>query len=113
MLKSSEYRPGPVEFVAEKSTYVGRIVNPILPADKQLSVSTLEMLSSLLKEFTLCETPSVIPTIHRQSTANIGSYWDSPHSISCTTCFAVHCPRMPWRVTIQAPSCGDSNSVYT
>ena len=40
----------PEEFVAEKSTYVGRIVNSILPADKQLSVSTLEMLSSLLRD---------------------------------------------------------------
>ena len=40
----------PDEFMAEKSTYVGRIVNSVLPADKQLSIPTLEMLSSLLAQ---------------------------------------------------------------
>ena len=38
----------PEEFVAKKSAYVGRTVNSVLPADKQLSVPTLEMLCSLL-----------------------------------------------------------------
>ena len=75
----------PDEFMAEKSTYVGRIVNSVLPADKQLSIPTF---SSLL----VCKTPSFIRSIHQPPTSNIRCYWNGLHSVSCSSSFTVHRP---------------------
>lgn len=102
----------PEEFVAEKSTYVGRIVNSNLPADKQLSVSTLEMLSSLLRDSPYAKRQaSSLPYI--DSLRRISEATGTAHTAFLAPPVSLCIVSEPWRVTIQAPSCGDSNSVYT